>query len=170
MLEVESGKTLGDYLFGYLEGSRNALYDRGRDSIAIAVRDLSPTSLGELIALYERAVGLYAELINVNAYNQPGVDKEAAAGVVQLQGNVLAYLSKFEEPRTAGEIAAGLDCVHQIETVYKILVRLAIDPRRGVVGWPGTTPFDHRFSVQDRRLGLDNPARPLAGSSNMSSS
>jgi glucose-6-phosphate isomerase len=34
-----------------------------------------------VIALYERAVGLYAELVDINAYHQPGVEagKLAAA-------------------------------------------------------------------------------------------
>jgi glucose-6-phosphate isomerase len=40
-----------------------------------------------LIALYERAVGLYASLVDVNAYHQPGVEagKRAAAEVLAVQ-------------------------------------------------------------------------------------
>ncbi len=47
-----------------------------------------------LIALYERAVGLYASLIGINPYHQPGVEagKKAAAGILDLQGRVLAAL------------------------------------------------------------------------------
>lgn len=30
-----------------------------------------PTTVGAVVALYERAVGLYASLVNINAYHQP---------------------------------------------------------------------------------------------------
>ena len=69
--------TLGDYLFCSLEGTRRSLSNLGRNSITVTLPDLSAKSMGALMALFERAVGLYSELINVNAYNQPGVDKFA---------------------------------------------------------------------------------------------
>jgi glucose-6-phosphate isomerase len=31
-------------------------------------------NLGALIALYERTVGFYGPLVNINAYDQPGVE------------------------------------------------------------------------------------------------
>ena len=41
---------------------------------------MDPYSLGGLIALFERAVGLYGSMIAVNPYHQPGVEagKKAA--------------------------------------------------------------------------------------------
>ena len=44
-------------------------------------------NVGALIALYERAVGFYASLVNINAYHQPGVEagKKAATRVLELQ-------------------------------------------------------------------------------------
>ena len=44
-----------------------------------------------LIALFERAVGFYASLININAYHQPGVEagKKAAGNVIELQHQIL---------------------------------------------------------------------------------
>ena len=47
-----------------------------------------------LIALYERAVGFYAELVNINAYHQPGVEagKKAAANVLAVQTKVLVAI------------------------------------------------------------------------------
>ena len=79
-IEVEPGTTSGDYLLGFLLGTRRALYENDRDSITITIDRVCPESVGALIALYERAVGLYAELVNVNAYHQPGVEagKKAA--------------------------------------------------------------------------------------------
>lgn len=36
------------------------------------MQEVTPRSVGALIALYERAVGIYASLVNINAYHQPG--------------------------------------------------------------------------------------------------
>lgn len=55
-----------------LQGTRSALYANGRESITVTVEEVTPRSVGALIALYERAVGIYASLVNVNAYHQPG--------------------------------------------------------------------------------------------------
>ncbi len=101
--------TLGDYLFGSLEGTRNALYERGRNSITVSLADVTPFSLGALVALFERAIGLYAELINVNAYHQPGVDKWTADGVGELQRVVLAHLKNADAPLMAEEIAHSVE-------------------------------------------------------------
>lgn len=38
----------------------------------VTVQEVTPRSVGALIALYERAVGIYASLVNINAYHQPG--------------------------------------------------------------------------------------------------
>ena len=137
--------TLGDYLFGSLEGTRNALYERGRDSITVSLADVTPFSLGALVAFFERAVGLYAELINVNAYHQPGVDKWTADGVVELQRIVLAYLKNADAPLMAEEIAHSIGQTEQVETIYKLLEHLAKDPSRGIVVLPGLKPFTERF-------------------------
>ncbi|CAN1340866.1 Glucose-6-phosphate isomerase 1, chloroplastic [Linum perenne] len=71
--ELEPGVTCGDYLFGMLQGTRSALYANGRESVTVTVEEVTPRSVGALIALYERAVGLYAFLVNINAYHQPEV-------------------------------------------------------------------------------------------------
>jgi glucose-6-phosphate isomerase len=145
-LHIAPELTLGDYLFGSLEGTRNALYANGRDSITLTLSDLTPASLGALIALFERAVGLYAELLNINAYHQPGVDKKAADGVSELQQIVLTYLKSAPAPLTAEEIAQGIKHSEQVETIYKLLEHLAKEPGRGIAAMPGSQPFGERFA------------------------
>lgn len=88
--EVEEGVTSGDYLQGFLRGTRAALYESGRESITLTIPEVSPFSVGALIALYERAVGFYASLVNINAYHQPGVEagKKAATRILELQTRV----------------------------------------------------------------------------------
>jgi glucose-6-phosphate isomerase len=68
---------------------------------------VTPFSVGALIALYDRAVGFYGSLVNINAYHQPGVEagKKAAAGVLKVLSDVKAALSA--KPQTAAEIAEG---------------------------------------------------------------
>jgi glucose-6-phosphate isomerase len=83
-LEVEPGVTSGDYLQGFLRGTRTALYENGRESITLSIADVNAFTVGMLIALYERAVGFYASLVAINAYHQPGVEagKKAATKVL----------------------------------------------------------------------------------------
>ena len=128
----QNGNTLGDHLFGGFEGTRNMLYERGRDSLTISLPDLSPRSLGALIALFERAVGLYAELINVNAYNQPGVEKNMAGKLIELQTEVLRQL-EGGSAQTADEIASAIGRMAQCESVFLLLEHLSRNPGRGIV-------------------------------------
>ena len=92
-MEVEAGGiTTGDYLQGFFLGTRDALSEKNRHSLTITVNDISPRTLGMLIALYERAVGLYAALVGINAYHQPGVEagKKAAGVALRLQAALLS--------------------------------------------------------------------------------
>jgi glucose-6-phosphate isomerase len=93
--EVEVGVTSGDYLQGFLRGTRTALYESGRESITITITEVNAFFVGALIALYERAVGFYASLVNINAYHQPGVEagKKAATRVLELQKQVQKILA-----------------------------------------------------------------------------
>ncbi|MHC5066538.1 MAG: glucose-6-phosphate isomerase [Planctomycetota bacterium] len=86
-VEVEPGITSADYLNGFYLGTRRALSEGGRQSVTINLQRVDERSFGALIALFERAVGLYAELIDVNAYHQPGVEagKRAAKAALELQ-------------------------------------------------------------------------------------
>src|SRR5688572_20495545 len=56
-LEVEPGVTAGDFLQGFYLGTRDALSEKDRHSVTVTLPDISPRSLGMLIALYERVVG-----------------------------------------------------------------------------------------------------------------
>lgn len=106
-LEVEPGVTSGDYLRSFWQGTRQALEGNERESLTIAVPRVDARTIGHLIALYERAVGLYAELVGINAYHQPGVEagKKAAAAVLKLQARLLEILGQGGS-HTAAELAS----------------------------------------------------------------
>jgi glucose-6-phosphate isomerase len=127
--EVEPGVTAGDYLHGFLLGTRAALFENDRESMTITVPRVDARTVGGLIALFERAVGLYAALIGINAYHQPGVEagKKAAASILALQGRVLAALSAT--PRTADDVAAAIGEPDQAEAVFLLLEHLAANGR-----------------------------------------
>jgi glucose-6-phosphate isomerase len=135
VVEVEPGATSGDYLSGFLQGTRKALSDSGRESITITVDALDARSLGMLIALYERAVGLYAVLVNVNAYHQPGVEagKKAAQAVLELQRAVIVALAREPGRAMSLEEVARAAGTEDLETVFWILRHLAANPGRGIV-------------------------------------
>ena len=145
--EVEPGITSGDYLLGFLLGTRQALYEKGRESVTVTVRDVGPRTVGALIALYERAVGFYATLVNVNAYHQPGVEagKKAASAVLEVQRLAVASLRSSGDPRTAEEIAAAIGAPEAAETVFHVLEHLAANRGRGVEKIPGRGAFDARY-------------------------
>src|ERR1035438_7660391 len=108
-LMVEPRVSSGDYLHGFYLGTKQALAEKTRESVTITVNEQSPFVVGILIALFERAVGFYASLVNINAYHQPGVDagKKAAGRVIQIQTQLLDFLSNQSgQAFTVEEIAA----------------------------------------------------------------
>ena len=129
--EVEPGVTSGDYLDGFWQGTRSALHDSGRRSATIAVDRLDERVLGALVALFERTVSLYAELIDTNAYHQPGVEagKQAAKKVLELQQKLLAALAP--EPLDVRALAQRVDA--DPADCWPILQHLAAN-RDAVVG------------------------------------
>ncbi len=143
--EVEPNTTTGDYLQGFLRGTRSALFESGRESITVSLPEVSPESVGGLIALYERAVGFYGSLVHVNAYHQPGVEagKKAASAVLALQHRVMAALKA--QPRTAAEIAGDLGA--DVEEVFHVLQHLAAN-RTNVELKAGNSPSFDAFGLK----------------------
>ena len=142
-IEVEENVTAGDFLQGFLLGTRDALSEKDRWSVTLTVPDVSPRTLGMLIALYERVVGLYASLVGINAYHQPGVEagKKAAGGVIALKGKLQAALASAPgEAFTAEALATKVE--GDPELAFKILEHLAANGkvhREVVKPWPETT-------------------------------
>jgi len=144
--DVEPGVTSGDYLQGFLRGTRTALYENGRDSMTITVPRVDAFTIGALIALYERAVGFYASLVNINAYHQPGVEagKKAAARILALQGKVIAALHGAA-PKTAPQLAREVDA--DPEDVYHVLNHLAANASN-MLRSQATTPSQETFGFR----------------------
>ena len=124
-IPLENGIGMGDYLHGFLAGLTDALLRKGRQVISVRVPELSAFTLGQLIALYERTVAVYAEFIHINAFHQPGVQayKLAANSVLELrarlwekwrgaapvEGTAADLAALAGEPEAALEAAGWLD-------------------------------------------------------------
>src|SRR5215472_9641839 len=145
--EVEDGITSGDYLEGFLRGTRSALYEKGRESITMSIPQVNAFYVGAMIALYERAVGFYGSLVNINAYDQAGVEagKKAASKLLELQKQVREKLS--DDAKTAEEIARLVDA--DPEDVFHLLRHLASNDL-SIKVTPGEETVDDRFSLAEK--------------------
>lgn len=87
---------MGDTLQHFLLGTRKALWERDRPVVTWTLPCLNGTALGATIALFERAVSFYASLVDINAYDQPGVEagKRGAAHFHEVQLRVLDAISR----------------------------------------------------------------------------
>jgi glucose-6-phosphate isomerase len=124
------GMNSGDYLHGFLLGTRDALYEKNRKSVTLTILEVNPAAIGRLIALFERAVGLYAFLVNINAYHQPGVEagKQAASAVLAIRKSVIEKLkSEQGVPQTASQLAKAIEQTEKTGWVFKILENLAVN-------------------------------------------
>ena len=144
-IQVDPEVTSGDYLFGFLMGTRQALFENGRESVTLTIQSVSPHIVGGVIALFERAVGLYATLIHVNAYHQPGVEagKKAAENVIRLQTEILKLLTQYGL-MNVNDIGYALKA--SPELIFKICEHLTANHR--LVKAAGFTTGEARFMIK----------------------
>lgn len=131
-LRVEPDVTSGDYLQGFLLGTRRALHENGRQSITLTLGEVDAAAVGRLIALYERTVGLYGSLVHVNAYHQPGVEagKKAAGEVIAIVRRLIDHLRANKgQDFSLQELAAAIGASNDVETVYQVAEHLAANTR-----------------------------------------
>lgn len=142
-LFVEPQVTPGDYLEGFYLGTRAALAENGRESVTLTIQAVNATTVGILIALFERTVGFYASLVNINAYHQPGVEagKKAAGAVIDLQRKLLGVATT---PMSVEQLAAKIG-TDDLETLFKVCEHLAANGR--LQKSRGATPFDAKYSA-----------------------
>ena len=140
-----AGELPQDFLAGFLQGTRTALAEEGRQSLTISLRQFDARALGALVALFERAVGFYGELIDVNAYHQPGVEagKKAAAEVLALQARLEGLLADGQA-RSLAELAEGL-ALASPEPLFWTLRHLCHNSRGLVAEGSWSEPGSLRF-------------------------
>ena len=114
--------------------------------MSISMRKFDARRLGALIALFERAVGVYGELVNMNAYHQPGVEagKKAAAAILNLQKQVENVLSDGT-PRSVVEIQQAIG-EGSVEAIFWILRHLTGNNRGYLAQGSWDSPASLRFA------------------------
>ena len=137
-IEVDDGSTMGDHLHAFKEGLVNALRRKRRQVIEIVLESLDAFSLGMLVALYERAVAVYAELVHINAFNQPGVKlyKEASGRISEVSVKLRAWIATAADWQgTAAGAARAAGTPRRRREVEGLLAKFAVNERRfGGVG------------------------------------
>ncbi|HLX68368.1 MAG TPA: glucose-6-phosphate isomerase [Verrucomicrobiae bacterium] len=149
-LMVEDKVTAGDFLHGFYLGTRQALAEKDRESLTITVADVSARTVGILIALFERAVGFYASLININAYHQPGVEagKKAAGQVIEIQRKILTHFANNPgELFTVLEISKVIGVEYDMETVSKVVQHLTANTSHRVSKISGRSLLDSKYGL-----------------------
>jgi len=115
--------SLGDTLQHFLLGTRRALINRNRPVLTWTLPQLDAAGVGATLALFERAVGFYASLVDINAYHQPGVEagKRAAKTYATVQQKILELLRL--KPQTLHSLYEHLDA--DLIEIQFILSRLS---------------------------------------------
>ncbi len=150
-MKVEEDITSGDYLSGFLQGTRRALFENDRESMTVTVETVDARTIGKLLGLYERAVGFYGFLVGINAYHQPGVEagKKAAGAVISLQRKILTHLRAHSgQAFTLDEIVNAIGASEEIETAFKILEHLSANADHKVGREAGDSPFTAKYFVK----------------------
>lgn len=118
-----------DYLHSFLLGTRDALELKNRQSILLTIEKISPFIIGSIIAMFERTVGLYAYLININAYNQPAVEKgkKIAENFLELKKIIHKYF--IYNPNTEIDVETLSNNINNEnkETIFKILLNMSFN-------------------------------------------
>lgn len=152
-LILAENSTSGDYLQASLLGTRSALTKKGRESITITIPDVTPFSIGMLISLFERAVSIYALLVNINAYHQPAVEmgKTCTKEAIILKNCILDFLCTHRYQKfTVDELVDKLECPQgDRETIFKLLVHLRSNPDHAVLVQKSVESiFEDRYYVE----------------------
>ena len=91
------GKTLNQLIDAELRGTEYALYAAGRMSQTITLPQVNAYTVGQLLYFFEMATAYAGELLDVDAFNQPGVENSKLASYAVLGNQSEKYLKKAAE-------------------------------------------------------------------------
>ncbi len=95
------GRTLNELLKSEEQGTRAALTKAQRPNLTIAIDEISETTVGELFFFFEMATAYMGELMNINAFDQPGVE------LAKVYTHALMGRAGYETQRTELEAMAA---------------------------------------------------------------
>jgi len=119
--------------------------------VSCTFTEINEFNIGVILALFERSVGYYSSLVNINAYHQPGVEagKKAAGDVIDSQGKIVEFLSKNNNSsHSAGGIAEGINSSGEEEKIFLICQHLSAQKDRGIKKMPSDSLDKVTFQKQ----------------------
>ncbi len=83
--QLMHGKSMGQLFAAMASATRDALEKEGVSSLTLSTEQLNEKSVGALFMIFECVVGALGEAMNINAFDQPGVEsgKKLARGILQ---------------------------------------------------------------------------------------
>ena len=91
------GKTLNALIEAERQGTEYALYRSGRMSQTIELPEVNAHTIGQLLFFFEMATAYAGELLDIDAFNQPGVEESKIASYAVLGNTSEKYMKKAEE-------------------------------------------------------------------------
>lgn len=90
------GRGHGELIEAERQGTEYALYKAGRMNQTIILPEVTPETIGQLIYFFEMVTAYTGELLDIDAFNQPGVEESKIASYAVLG---CALHPKYEEKR-----------------------------------------------------------------------
>ena len=94
------GKTLNELIEAERQGTEYALYKAGRMNQTIILPEVNAHTIGQLIYFFEMTTAYEGELMDIDAFNQPGVEESKIASYAVLGNESEKYAKKREEMKT----------------------------------------------------------------------
>ena len=91
------GKTLNQLIEAERQGTEYALMKKGRMSQTIILPEINAHTVGQLIYFYEMTTAYVGELLDIDAFNQPGVEESKIASYAVLGNTSEKYQQKAAE-------------------------------------------------------------------------
>ncbi len=91
------GKTLNQLIEAERQGTEYALYRSGRMNQTIILPEVNAYTLGQLMFFFQMATAYAGELLDIDAFNQPGVEESKIASYAVLGNQSEKYQRKAQE-------------------------------------------------------------------------
>lgn len=91
------GKTLNQLIEAERKGTEYALYKFGRMNQTITLPEVNANTVGQLLYFFEMVTAYEGELLDIDAFNQPGVEESKIASYAVLGNTAEKYASKAQE-------------------------------------------------------------------------
>ncbi|HPF87109.1 MAG TPA: glucose-6-phosphate isomerase [Candidatus Limiplasma sp.] len=98
------GKTLNRLIDAELQGTEFALYQAGRMNQTIILPEVSAYTIGQLLFFFEMVTAYSGELLDIDAFNQPGVENSKLASFAVLGNTDEKYQAKAKEMQDRPEL------------------------------------------------------------------